>query len=514
MRMLVTALVVLILGGYAAAEDAKNTQLPKNNCEKNCELKGERVHLDINANTGQVSGGTRFPQGATVQVVLTHKNPFKYQYRVEVVAAPLEQAIVTGFLTKFILPFGELGKLTNPIGTPPPVTSALAPVPKCNAEDAENWGKVHTAATLATEAHNALVDGFNSRAKTYKAYEEFVKKTDTDTLPQACDELCKTANALASSLSSLIDLGDVPEKATAFAEAAKALDTAITTFKATKNSECQKEHAKELEASEALAKKGPDVQAEVKQLKDAKSDFEAFQKLLNNVLAEEYLFKEPFYPPTVGTATGITVSVFRTNLRQVDPKEKKVATVFIQIGESMVSVAAGIAFTTTPDQRIGRVPAMVPGADGKDTLGNRFDYLENGGGRALAVAMLNGRLPVSSVGWWRALPDVLSTGVGLRLDSAGPTQADWIPLAFGWRLGSDHVLLTAALHLTRSDCLPGKASAPAAAGQPAAVQSQSRCNDRQGFRIGDVVPASLGDPLPVQRIWNRGFLFGVTFRTQ
>jgi hypothetical protein len=204
----------------------------------------------------------------------------------------------------------------------------------------------------------------------------------------------------------------------------------------------------------------------------------------------------------VGQSTAVTVNVFRTNLRQPDPKEKKVATVFIRIGQSAVSVSVGLGFATTVERRIGRVPATVTGPDGKDALGNKFDYLENGGSRALAVAMLNGRLPISGGGWTRIAPSVASTGVGLRLDGSGVSQADWIPIAGGWRLGSDHVLLTLGFHLTRTDCLPDP------------NEPDLPCKDRVGFKIGDVVPASLSDPLSFQRVWTRGVLLGVTFKTQ
>ena len=47
-----------------------------------------------------------------------------------------------------------------------------------------------------------------------------------------------------------------------------------------------------------------------------------------------------------------------------------------------------------------------------------------------------------------------------------------------------------------------------------ALPEKGYCHGGQYRGPGDVVPPNLSDPLPVQRVWTSGILFGVTFRTQ
>jgi hypothetical protein len=471
-------------------------------CKKNCNFKPDPTHVSVDANTGKVSGGTKFPSGQAVQVVLEGKNPFKYRYRAEITAAPLEEAITGRFIEQFI-PGLSVPLSTDSARTP---ASGAPGAAACGAEDSARWNAVDSAATSAQAARAALATVFNERATIYTDYQKFVQDTDTDQLT-APAALCDRASALAGSLSKLIDLGDVPAKAKAFTDSAQTLKTAIEAFRNVPPAQpCLDSHKQELAELDALVAQGSTIRDTVKSLGEAKQSLQDFQTLLQNVMEEEYPFTEPFYPPSTGGATGITVVVFRLNLRQSAAKEQKIATIFIQVGESEVSISVGLAFGSASFRRIGRVTANVPGADGKDTAGSRFDYLENGGSRGIAVAMLNARLPRVAPASWRGItiPDVLSTGVGFNLDTSGEAgpRSDWLPVAAGWRFGSDHVLLAVGLQLTRSDCLPDT------------NEPTSPCAKRQGFKIGDVVPASVSDPLPVQRIWSKGLFIGVTFKTQ
>src|SRR5262245_17436114 len=69
--------------------------------KQNCTFKAEANHVQIDANSGKVTGSTRFPSGQSVQVILEQKNPFKYRYRAEVTAAPLEESISKQFFSAF-----------------------------------------------------------------------------------------------------------------------------------------------------------------------------------------------------------------------------------------------------------------------------------------------------------------------------------------------------------------------------------------------------------------------------
>ena len=271
-----------------------------------------------------------------------------------------------------------------------------------------------------------------------------------------CEKVADTAAMLSGSLSQLTDSSSVTTKLQALTAATTTLQNPIDAFEKVDPAPCRTAHvtalAKHKQDLDDDNKAATSVQTQLKDLQMASDSIKGFQRLLNDVLEDQYPFNEPFYPPTVGTATGVTVVTFRTNLRQMDAKEQKVATMFVQIGESAVSVSAGLA-STSP--------------------------------------------------WAHIIPDVLSTGVGVNLGAPGSaSQTDWLPIAAGWRAGSDHVLFVVGLHLTRSDCLPDPNDA------------HSPCSSRQGFKIGDVVPTSLSDPLPVERVWTRGILVGVSFRTE
>jgi hypothetical protein len=472
--------------------------------KKNCDFKPEAIHVLIDANTGKVTGGTRFNAGAAVQVVLEHKNPFKYRYRVEVTAAPLEESIAANFLKLIpgLSTFSPVLGASGQVAAPAAQAALIAP---CTAAQNNDLQALKAAVDTAKSTFDALTADLSTRVDVYKTYEKFVKDTDVDQLPTTCTALCDTAADLADKLGLLIKLGDLPAKAMAFTTAAQAVTEALKRFPGGTKPACIPGTGADVDFAQAnaLVAKAAEIQKQVDELKGAADSFTAMQALVKNVLEEMYPFNEPFYPPTVGNATGVTVVLFRTNLRQAGVKEQKIATVFIQIGESLVSVSAGLGFTFTPVKTIGRIASMVPGTDGKDTLGNRFDYLENSGQRPVAIATLNGRLPRPSAksALARLSPDVLSTGVGFSLDG-GPAQSEWLPVAVGWRAGSDHVLFVVGLHLTRSDCLPDPGDKDVA------------CSSRSGFKVGEVVPAGLADPLPVERVWTRGILFGVTFRTQ
>jgi hypothetical protein len=339
-----------------------------------------------------------------------------------------------------------------------------------------------------------------------KTYDAFVTATAGDTLAGA--GVCDDAAKLSGQLDGLIDLGQTPARLETYTEAAQRLRQAHTAFVTgtsgamPASAACQAEKKAAVSDAATLLGEASDFESAVKKLQDQKASFESMKGAVTDVFAETHPFVQPYYPPTVGSATAVTVAINRTNLRQSPPKEERVATVLLQIGESAVSVSAGFAFTTALDRRIGRVSAMVPATSGSDVAGNRFGYLADSRYRPLAVLMLNARMPRlrgRKMGWW---PDVLATGIGFQPDGGTSARNDFIPVAGGWRFLNEHVLLTVGLHLSKGDCLPDDG------------KKNESCGARPGFKIGDVVPAAQTDPLSLQRFWSSGLLIGVTFRTQ
>jgi hypothetical protein len=478
----------------------------------------QRVNVRIDANTGRVNGGTRFPGAESVQVIIDGKNPFKYAYRIDLVSTPLAEAIAGRFfqgipgLAGVAAGGGTPGAFTPNVVTPPPGAPGAPPPPPCNAADSALLATLTAARDTAATARTTLGATLNPQVAVFKRYEKFLGDTNVDVLPDVSATMaCQEADYLSTNLATLIDLGNTPQRLEAYVKAVAAVKAANDAFAAAAQT-CRDDAASAAVVADATAMIGEiaTLQANVKKLQDEKASFEAMKTLTANVLADPHPFAQAYYPPGAGAATSVAVTVTRTNLRQPAPKEERTANVLLQVGESSVSVSAGLGFTTAYERRIGRVSAMVPVAatattPATEALGNRFNYVENSRNRGIAMMMLNERIP-AVLGlkgkWW---PDVVSTGIGFRPDGGTTVHTEWIPAAVGWRGGSRHVLFSVGLHLSRGDCLP----------DPTATKDKPPCDERHDtFKIGDPIPSGLTDPLPVQRVWSRGLMFGVTFKTE
>ena len=457
-------------------------------CEKWCSLpKGKdrlAASVVIDANTGQIlEGGTRFAEGEKVQLIFVNKNPFKYSYRFQVVSQPLDTAIVTSFLS--LIPgfgdtLGALGIQSSGVARNNPCQGA--PLTESNAIIAEANKLEQQSKDIATQLND-----LSKKLEPYqKAYNDFIKATDGDRIISygsteetlVCRDLCGKAKALVDQLPS-IDLSGIRK-------AVDALEKAITDLETRANKlsgDCKDFTVGELNRIANPRKE--DIKNYNKRLDDlakAKDSFEQLVNIIKIAFASENPFVEVKYPQTSGGPTGVTISIFRKNLRNPDAKEQEIGKVTLQVGESPLSISAGIGFSTIRDRRVIRQPF----AKDDGTIGAKFGEENTSKLRPSAVVMLNASLRRFNMFAKDDGSFAISTGLVLS-NRNGTTEAEFI---VGPSIGflSNRVFFTFGYHAARVEQLGG------------------------GFKLGDEIPANITDPLPVERNWKGAFMFGVTYK--
>ena len=102
-----------VLGALASAAAPASGEGEQKACKLATSKDWDGFTLVVDANTGErLAGGTQFPQGSQIKVIVTRKNPFKYSYRVQTVVTPLEEAIALAFL-KQVVGLPELSELSG-----------------------------------------------------------------------------------------------------------------------------------------------------------------------------------------------------------------------------------------------------------------------------------------------------------------------------------------------------------------------------------------------------------------
>lgn len=447
-------------------------QVTSADCGRLCKLpKKDKDYVMIDANTGKIiEGTTRFEEGAKVQVIFVNKNPFKYDYRFEIVSEPLSTAIASAFLS--LIPG------LNPVVPSTPSTSispqdALCPnQPQRDAifADAQNL-KNNDSKSLAA-AINAKMAEFNP---VNDKYNKFFADTQPDLIAN-CEVVCNDANSLLPQLQGF-NAGNLPDLLSAFKGKVSALETKFNALSA----DCKDADLTNL--IDSLKKDVDSYDKNVKTMQDGQKMFDQMAKIIKAAFASDSPFFEVHYPQNAGGPTGVRITMFRKNLRVDNSPEKTVATINLQVGESPLSLSAGIGFSTIPDRHIVRQASL--GDDGK-TLVNRFGYDSNAPRKPSGIIMLNGRLATFNFFGEKTGSFALSSG--LVLSSRNNTvEPEFIA---GPSLGMlrDTMFLTFGYHTARVEKLGGN------------------------FKIGDVVPSNLNDPLPLEKRWTNGFLIGLTYK--
>lgn len=475
---LFTVVIMLTPPMGIVAQPLLSANLPVvDKCKANCSganIIKRDARVEIDANTGELLfGSTKFEEGEKVQILFVNKNPFKYRYRFQIVSAPLAAAIATAFLS-LIPGFGDILKKVA-------TTPAAAGGPACSGMEQDQMELVDAEVENVKAKLGKVTPVLEKKLPIYEKYEKFVKDTDKDSIdPSECESICQTAQELSQELGQLIDLGNLAKDLQELKDAITKLDAAILTAKPKiKQKPCLDQLAKH----EEFAKSASDLREAGDKLVANKKSFEQLQKIVKSVLSMDKPFVEDAYPSTAGGPVGITITIFRTSLRVDDAQEQQVGQpIRIDVGESPLSLSAGIGFSTIEDKRIIRQPFAKP--DG--TIGGRFGEENKSSFRPSAVIMLNAHLCKLSPFCRQATTFALSTGLVLSSRN-GATEAEFIAgPSFGFL--KNNIFLTFGYHAARVERLGG------------------------GFKIGDEIPANLQDPLPVERNWRSGFMFAITYK--
>jgi hypothetical protein len=466
-----------------AADDDTETK-----CKLHCDRQIEKrpAFIEIDANTGEVlNGTTKFAEGEKVQVIISHKNPFKYTYRIQIVAAPLDTIIASAFL-KLIPGFGDIVD-SIVAGTPLPRGTAGAPGgTSCAGPGNAAWTALYAKAQPLTEKNTSIKADIDPRAEAYKLYEKLYKETDIEMITD-CATVCKDAAELDKKIGKLINFGTLAATVEKFKKDVDDLKPLIDAFEAIFNNLTPAQRAlcdvkDELDKIKALSSDAEKYQKAVTDLQSHQKAFELMSTMLDKALRTEDGLTTVQYPYTAGGPTGVRITIFRKNLREENAQEKQVTQVDLQVGESPLSISAGIGFSTIRDRRVIRQPFAK--ADGM--IGARFGEENTSKLRPSALVMLNASLRRFNMFAKDDGSFALSTGLVLS-NRNGTTEAEFI---VGPSIGflSNRVFVTFGYHAARVEQLGG------------------------GFKLGDEIPANITDPLPVERNWKSAFMFGVTYK--
>jgi hypothetical protein len=215
-----------------------------------------------------------------------------------------------------------------------------------------------------------------------------------------------------------------------------------------------------------------------KKVQDNKSTYEQLAKILKAALSQSQPFWEVRYPQTGGEATEITINITTKNLRSAEAQAVAIDPIRLTVGQSVLALSAGIGFSTINDVSIIRQSS--PGEN--NSIVNRFGYEHKSPFKPSAVVMLNAPLcefgKRMSAGW----------SAGLVVSERGNNaQVEYMGGGFVGFL-RNKVFLNFGFHTARVQELAG------------------------GFRMGDIVPTNLADPLPLEKNWSYGAMAALTFR--
>jgi hypothetical protein len=495
---LLMALLLLDPAAQAFAPPFKSSSFPitrddQSGCKTYCGETIERrpAFIEIDANTGEVlNGTTRFAEGEKVQVIVTNKNPFKYAYRVQIVTAPLDTIIVSAFL-KLIPGFSELvDSLTN-------TTKAGGTGPGggvCSGPANGTWQLLLTKAQPLTNKDAEIKKDVESRNEAYKLYKKLYDETNGDRIKD-CEVVCKDAADLSANMSKLTNLAALQKEVDQFKKDTADLQPLITTFQTAFNTlspgdkalcnveDAESDLGKTFSNVKALASNAAKYGDAVTKLqdKDNQSAFQLIAELIQAAQRSE-AFNTVKFPYTAAGPTGVRITISRKNLREQNAQETQVALIDLQVGESPFSISAGVGFSTIENRKVIRQPFAKP--DG--SIGARFGEENKSSVRPSAVVMLNGSLKRFRAFAHSDGSFALSTGLVLS-NRNNTTEAEFIA---GPSLGllNNKLFLTIGYHAARVETVGG------------------------GFKIGDDIPSSITDPLPVERNWKGGFMFAITYK--
>lgn len=493
------AVTIIIMASITSASMARSSTITRpsspprqptaQDCTALCDWKREMrdPHVVIDANTGEIiDGNTRFAEGDKVQVIFVNKNPFKYSYRISLRSEPLSTAIAAAFLG---LIFADLTNFAPRTAAPPSVPAA-AGVP-CAAV-----AKARTLAGIGKDASDDLKAIANTLKDPQEKYNKFVKDTEADIPSKPCKDICTDAG----SLQSAIETANLSGLAKPLDDLNKLIDKLITDDLPKLEAEIKKEDALPNNAKtctpaeiDEARKTFASLQEDTKVYKKGVTDYLQLVKSLakmSEIIKTAFDSGNPFYeiryPQTAGGPTGVSITICRTNLRVENGKEVCLTPINLQVGESPLSLSAGIGFSTIDDQRIIRQSGLVDNGMGGTKVATIFGRENNSSFKPSGVVMLNGHLSSFNLFGEKASTFALSTGLVIS-NRNNTTELEFIA---GPSIGllRNTVFATFGFHAARVETLAN------------------------GFEFGKEVPADLTGDLPLERNWKKGFMFSITYK--
>ena len=499
----VLSVVIALLSLTTIRDSNVCAQSETSDCDVLCRKPEQEKHyVKIDANTGKILGGsTQFKNGQQVQVIIAKKNPYKYDYQVELTSVALSTSISTSLLELDKTSEEYLGKVTGFI-TQDKILTLLKPA---TAEDSALFialdrnllamsEKVDNTSNAFKDASEKLTDLLAKIKNPQKKYEEFLLLINQDKVD--CVEACTTSNNLISVLSKAPSYNELSEAKmqleSTLSDKANAIEDFDTTFE---NAEAMptdsdnvidsvKEQFKErldqikssLEDNSRLVK---DNEKFVTKYEGIRSSYGNLVNRIQNINKQETPFYDVLYPQILDVPTGVHIRIHRRNILKEDAKNEYVATVNLSVGKSLLSFSSGFGISTIDIVEFTRKSSIV---DTLGNLGNRFDSELESKFQTMPFVMVNGHILRRPRG--RDISLALSLGLPLR-ESTGITE-----YLYGFTLGflDNDMLLFIGAHAGAEQELAG------------------------GFELNEVVPSNLPEDIPTRSKGKIGWFFGLSLK--
>jgi hypothetical protein len=452
--------------------------------------------ITIDARTGQVVSPTTrfFARSTTAEVVVINKNPFRYEYSVDVAETPVPEPGLAAFLP-FIAPF----QIDPTPADPPDEEEDGEP----QADVVETAGVDCSIRDALRKRHEELLQGREDLVKQIDRAAADIKKTTGEynglkaTLESAnavCDTLYKTSNDAVAKIDTLlkrVDLDALSEAVDALEEEAEAQQKALKDYRKTKDdaAACRLDAEElagmsdraELYADEVVEK----VRANIAKLVTARQTLKNARDTIQTVLdGGPPSFTQFIYVGPFDESTGVVITVNRKELKpdatfaRIGPPVK-----FSFGGPALFTLSGGLAGSSIDRVQYQRVQGSETNADGELVATTVVGEKENSSSRITPLLMLHGRLydrpamlPVSVQ---------FSVGVSAKADNLGVDVEYLVGPSIG--LLDNKLFLTVGAYGGRVQNLEG------------------------GFEVGEKVPADVAE-IPVRKDLRWALGFAVTYK--
>lgn len=395
MRVFLNALILTVLvPAFAAPALAADCEPPA--------IDGEVIFMD--AHTGRIDGATAFQKSESVYVVVRHKNPFKYDYKLTIDAKEVEEPGLARFI--------EIARLNPalPAEEKGPQSLIADTLPSCTADQLaairiphEQLGTLRRALETdmpaAVTAHNAFAAAFEAQQK--------ILQSDV-----TADRLCAAARALVGLNDSYKPpIEDLTKRANELLGLANAQTVLVRTMKAS----CKAppdifDNARDRAFAIASAFV-PEVQKKLSDIATAKTAATSAAGDVKKILQSDNAFYEMHRIGRYALPTNVALKLERKD-RGATSGFSTLQTTTVNFGGGQKFIlAGGIAGTNMDRHRFARVDGFERGrdgtlvlVDGKPVLTTVIGREEDSAGGVSPIVLLHGSIIetqtfVDSIGW-------------------------------------------------------------------------------------------------------------------